>query len=191
VARAGVGGGAARGGGQGAVGGLLAFFDRLAGGVCGEHLVVLDLVHVDPPLLAAVAPLVRAGDRIAEDVGHPLGAQDVVLGLVGRVDPVPAMVVAADVVGILIDDGEVSPDIPILGIGARLAAGDAPASDRRLVAGGPAHGVDAVHGLLDDVVAGEPAVVVPVAHLVLHVGAALLARLARVPDSLRVVGRLD
>ena len=34
-------------------------------------------------------------------------------------------------------------------------------------------------------------VVVPVAHLVLHVGAALLAGLARFPDALRVVGRLD
>ncbi len=35
------------------------------------------------------------------------------------------------------------------------------------------------------------AVVVPVAHLVLHVGAASLARLSRIPDSLRIVGRLD
>ncbi len=66
-----------------------------------------------------------------------------------------------------------------------------PAADGRLVADRPAHGVDAVHGLLDDVVAREPAVVVPVAHLVLHVGRAFLAGLPRLPDALRVVGRLD
>ena len=45
--------------------------------------------------------------------------------------------------------------------------------------------------LLDDVVAGEPGVVVPVALLVLHVAGALLSGLSRVPDPLAVVGRLD
>ncbi len=45
--------------------------------------------------------------------------------------------------------------------------------------------------LLDDVIAREPAVVVPVAHLVLHVGSAFGVSLARVPNSVRVVGRLD
>ena len=81
--------------------------------------------------------------------------------------------------------------LPYFGVGAGLPAADAPAADRRLVARDPAHRVDAVYGLLDDVVAREPAVVVPVAHLVLHVGAHSLARLAGVPDALRVVGRLD
>ena len=54
----------------------------------------------------------------------------------------------------------------------------------RLVVHDPGHGIDTVDGLLDDVVAGEPGVVVPVAHLVFHVGGALLARLARFPDAL-------
>ena len=43
---AGVGGRAAHQGQQRAVGGLLAVVDRLAGADRGEHLVVLDLVHV-------------------------------------------------------------------------------------------------------------------------------------------------
>ena len=102
-----------------------------------------------------------------------------------------AVMIAANVIGILVNDREVVPDIAILGIGARLPAADAPAAERRFVAHHPVHRVDTVHGLLDDVVAREPAIVIPVAHLVLHVGAALLAGLPRFPDALRVVGRLD
>src|SRR5262249_29049970 len=167
---------------QRAGGGLFAVVDRLAGADGGEHLVVLDLVHVAFSCLGpAIAPGGRATDRIAEDIGRALGAEQVVLGLSGRIDPVAALMIAANVVRVLVHQGEMVPDVAVLGIGAGLAAADAPAANRQFVAHDPAHGVKPVDGLLDDVVAGKPAVVVPVAHLVLHVGATLLARLAGVP----------
>ena len=67
---------------------------------------------------------------VAEDVGHPLGAEDVVLDLIGGVDPVAAMVVAADVVGVFVDDREMIPDIAIFRVGARLAGRRRPSIGR-------------------------------------------------------------
>ena len=75
----------------------------------------------------AIAPLVGAGDRVSEDVGRALGTQDVVFHLGRGVDPVAAVVIAADVFRVFVDDGEMVPDIAVFGIGARLAAADAPA----------------------------------------------------------------
>ena len=66
-----------------------------------------------------------------------------------------------------------------------------PSTGRGLVVHGPGHRVEPVDGLLDDVVAAEPGVVVPVAHLVFHLGLALFPGPPGVPDAGRVVGRLD
>ena len=68
--------------------------------------------------LTAVSPLVRAGDGVSEDVGRALGAEDVVFHLRGGVDPVTAMVVTADIFRVFVDDGEMVPDVAVLGIGA-------------------------------------------------------------------------
>src|SRR5262249_34944554 len=134
----------------------------------GEQLIVLDLIHVllRPPVTPG--GLVPLEDGVAEHVACALGPQDIVLDLIGRVDPVPAVVVSAYVVRIFINNGEVIVNIAVAGVGADLAAPRAPAADRGFVAGDPAHGVDPVHGLLDDVIAAQPTVVVPVPHLVLH-----------------------
>src|SRR5208337_5523122 len=149
---------------------------RLAGANGGEHLVVLDLVHVavltagllctDPGI--AIPPFVLARDGAAKDVSRALGAEDIVLHLVGSVHPVAAVMIAANALGILVNDREVVPDVAVLGIGARLPAAHAPAADRRFVAHHPVHRVDTVDGLLDDVIAREPAIVIPVMQLVLH-----------------------
>ena len=79
---AGVGGRAAHQGQQRALSRRFAVVDRLAGPDRGEHLVVLDLVHVGLlRVRVPISPFVLAGDGIAEDVGRPLAAQDVVLDL--------------------------------------------------------------------------------------------------------------
>ena len=66
---------------------------------------------------------------------------------------------------------------PYSGLGARLPAAHADGLDR-VRADRPVDHVEVVDVLLDDVVAGEPGEVVPVAELLLHVGSSsLLARL--------------
>ena len=81
--------------------------------------------------------------------------------------------------------------LPYLGSVRRLPAAHAPAADRKLLAHHPVHGVDAVDGLFDDVIAREPAIVVPVADLVLHLRTTLLVGLPRIPDALGIVGRFN
>src|SRR5262249_44129084 len=140
---------------------VLAVVDRRSGADRGEQLVVLGLVHIAArapvhPVLLAVA-IVDPGLRPvlpapAEDVAESAGAEDVVLDLVGGATPVPAVVVTANVFGILVDAGEVVVDIPIHRTGTALAAAAGPALHRGLVAQGPGHRVDAVNRLLDDVV---------------------------------------
>ncbi len=184
-----VGRGAAHEREQRALRGGLAIVDRLASPDRGKHLVVLDLVHVG--LGAAVSPFVLARNGIAEHVGDSLRAQDIVFHLGVGLHPVAAMVIAAHIVGIFINDREVVVNIAIFRVGARLPAADTPAAHGRLVPHDPAHRVDSVHGLFDDMIARKPRVVVPVAHLVFHVGAARFTRLPGFPDAVRVVRRLD
>src|ERR1700693_2724173 len=73
-------------------------------------------------------------------------------------------------------------DFTILLVGPNLAAAHPPALSR-VVLLDPVADVEIVNVLLDDVVAAEPDVVVPVANLVLHFAFALLPRLAGIPGS--------
>ena len=88
-------------------------------------------------------------------------------------------------VGVLVDDGEVIVDLAVLGTGQHLPAAHADGPDGVLVLHHPGAGVEHVDVLLDVEVAGEPGEVVPVAHLVRHVGPVGLPGL--VPSAAAVV----
>ena len=79
--------------------------------------------------------------------------------------------------GVLVDDREVVVDVAVLRPGAHLPAAHADGLDRVLVLHHPGADVEEVDVLLDVEVAREPGEVVPVAHLVLHVGPVRLPRL--------------
>src|SRR5262249_44058575 len=169
----------------------VAVVDRLAGADAGEQLVVLLLVHVAGLAggLRRQLPGALAGDLVAHDVGGALRAQDVVADVGLRVVLLAEVVEALDAVGPLVDDGVVVEDVAVLRLGAHLAAAGAAGPQRRHVLHGPGHLVDAVHRLLDDVVAGQPGEVQPVAHLPLPGAPVRLARL--VPQAVGVLGPLS
>src|SRR5262249_10229857 len=116
-----------------------------------------------------------AVDALPEDLRGALGAPDPVRRL--RLGPVllPARVEQLHAALVLEDDRVVVEDVTELLAGSALPAAQADALDRRLVLHAQGHVVDALAGLLDDVVAGEPGEVQPVAQLVRHVVPVLLA----------------
>ena len=73
-------------------------------------------------------------------------------------------------VGVLVDHGEVVIDLAVLRTGQHLPAPHADGPDGVLVLHHPGAGVEHVDVLLDVEVAGEPGEVVPVPHLVSHLG---------------------
>src|SRR5262249_59339983 len=113
------------------------------------------------------------------EVTAPLGARDPGRNVVGAVLLLAAGVHVLAAVAVVVDHGVVVEDLAAVRVGrraeARLQTAQSDRRRRRLVAHGPQPLVDAVHGLLDDVVAREPGPEVPVAQLVLHVAPALLA----------------
>ena len=78
-------------------------------------------------------------------------------------------------VRILVLDGEVVVDVAVAVAAAHLPAAEAGHGADGMRAEDPVHDVQVVDVLLDDVVAGEPGEVVPVAELPLHVAPARLA----------------
>ena len=81
-----------------------------------------------------------------------------------------------NVVGILVNDFEVVKNVAIL---FRCPGLPTPMSDgfeRGLIFHRPSQFIDCVNGLLDDVVAGKPGEIEPIADLPFHVGPACLAR---------------
>ena len=97
----------------------------------------------------------------------------------------PAVAEEPGAVGVLVDDGEVVVDVAVLRAGAHLPAAHADGLDRVLLLHDPGADVEEVDVLLDVEVARQPGEVVPVAHLVSHVGPARLPRL--VPAAAAVV----
>ena len=82
----------------------------------------------------------------------------------------PAVAEEPGAVGVLVDDREVVVDVAVLRPGADLPAAHADGLDRVRVLHDPGADVEEVDVLLDVEVAGEPGEVVPVAHLLGHVG---------------------
>ena len=97
----------------------------------------------------------------------------------------PAVADELRAVGILVDHGEMVVDLPVLRAGEHLPAAHADGLDGVFFLHHPGADVEVVDVLLDVEVAREPGEVVPVAHLVKHVGPAGLARL--VPSAAPVV----
>src|SRR3989442_576507 len=96
----------------------------------------------------------------------------------------------AHAVGVVVHDREVVENISKLRPGADLAAPMGDTFYRWDVLHRPSHFVQAVHGLLGDMIAGEPSIVIPVFNLVLHVspfGPALERR----PDITGVIGVVE
>ena len=90
----------------------------------------------------------------------------------------------AIVVGVF--DGEVVEDFSVLLVGTNLPSAHPLAFYRVAVAFYPVADVKVVDVLLANVVATQPCVVVPVAKLVFHFAADLIAGLARIPDATTV-----
>src|SRR5260370_15113596 len=144
--------------------------DRLAVANGREEFVVLRLVHVVfravifPGLFADnLMPVARAiHDAFA------FGSGDVLRFIVVATGLLAAIVETARSVFILINNGEVVVDIAQRGPHLAAAVAGYPRGWR--VAHRPGHHVEAVDRLLDDMVAGEPTELIPVAQLHLQVG---------------------
>ena len=103
------------------------------------------------------------------EVQLPLVPTSVSETLASRAGDLAALALDALAVRVLELDGEVVVALAELGAPVDLLAAHAVSPDR-VCAEGPVGHVQVMHVLLDDMVAAEPGVVVPVAHLVLHVG---------------------
>src|SRR5580704_3526713 len=152
----------------------------------GPHVGVLDLVRQLTAPVAIVTPLVRARLDLAHapvgNVEGPFSADRVLRDRIPVARHLPALAEHARAVGIFIFNGVMVEDLPVLLIGPNLAAAHAPAL-HGVVLLDPVSDVEIVDVLLDDVIAAEPDVVVPVPKLVLHFAFALLAGPARIPGS--------
>ena len=100
----------------------------------------------------------------------------------------PRLQEALGAVGPVVEHAEVVVDVAVLRVGAHLAAAHRGGVGRRAVLLGPEDLVHRMDRLLDQVVAAEGRVVVPVAELILHVGPLRLALL--VPELAGEVGRV-
>ena len=175
---AGVGGGAGHHGGEGGLDHALAGVERFAVTNGGVHFIVLSLVAVVAAFaVGAGIPAPHQSILVGEYVEFTAGFTSVFA--FGSVDAVPdavlavihlaAEMVALGAVGPGELDAEVVVDVAFF-FAAVLAAtvGDGVGGD--FVVLGPEHFVDAVHGLLHDVITGEPSEVVPAPEHVFDVG---------------------
>src|SRR5690606_36743881 len=87
-----------------------------------------------------------------------------------------AEVITLCAVGIFILNGEVIVYVAVDRIDTHLSSPSSGSLDRHLVAHYPSHQIDAVHSLFYDVISGKPVVIIPVAHLILHICPARLSR---------------
>src|SRR5208337_2881998 len=109
------------------------------------------------------------------------------MGMVAEVRPaaglLSALAEAVRAIGIGVLDAVVIENLADAALGPDLPAANA-CGLHRCAPRDPVAGVDAVDMLLDDVVTAQPDEMVPVVHLILHLGHARLPR--AVPDSLRM-----
>jgi hypothetical protein len=152
---------------------------------CGKQVVPLGLVAV-PAWLESLRlrTLELDHDRVsAVEADKTLCP----MGMVAEVRPaaglLPALTEAVRAIGIGVLDAVVIENFADAGLGPDLPAANA-CGLHRCAPRDPVAGVDAVDMLLDNVVAAQPNEVVPVVHLILHLGHARLPR--AVPDSLRM-----
>ena len=173
-----VGGRAGHHGGEGGLDHALAGVERFAVTNGGVHFVVLGLVAVVAAFaVGACIPAPHQSIFIGEYVEFAAGFTSVFA--FGSVDAVPdavlavihlaAEMVALGAVGPGELDAEVVVDVAFF-FAAVLAAAVGDGVGGYFVVLGPEHFVDAVHGLLHDVIAGEPSEVVPAPEHVLDVG---------------------
>src|SRR5262249_23608219 len=132
--------------------------------------------------LAGVLPNDLAGEVVNHsffDVAASLGARDPGRNVIGAVLLLATGMHVLPAIGVVVDDGVVIEDLAsvrvVRGAEARLPTAQADRRRRRSILHGPQPLVDAMDGLLDEVIAREPSPEIPVAELVLHVAPALLA----------------
>ena len=178
-----VNGHAAHDGRQSAVSSVLAFVIRRVVTNGGEQVVMLGLVRIVFGGFATVFPGVCSRDFCSADVGVTFASVSMLGDAVLATSDVSALTehLSAVVVGVF--DGEVVEDFSVLLVGTNLATAHSLAFDGVAVAFYPVTDVEVVDVLLADVVAAQPCVVVPVAKLVFHFAADLIAGLARIPDA--------
>src|ERR1041385_8061152 len=165
---AGVGAHAAQDGGHAALGAVLGFVVGLviADGV--EQVVVLLLIRIFGAFLF-VAPGVVAADDMAADVAIALRAHDVLGNIAPTAIDVAALAEAARAIGVFELDGVVVEDFAVIRAFAHFAAAHAMRADGIALLD-PVDDIEVVNVLLADMVAAKPDEVIPVAHLVLHLG---------------------
>ena len=166
---------------QRALGHLLELIDRLARDDALEQVDVLLDVGIDATSPDAGVEL--AGEPVPAAVEGAVRSCDVLRDVVLAALDLTAHAHDVDVVGELVIDGELIVALALLGLAGPLSAAHSHGPDRRST-DGPAGHVEVVNVLLADVVTREPAEVVPVVHLVLHLGHAGLA--LAVPDAAAV-----
>src|SRR5262249_44546179 len=137
------------------------------------------LLDVGVDLAAADAVLVLAGEAVSVAVPLALGPDERLGDVIGAPLDLPGHAQDVGSAREFVVDREVVVALAALRLGVDLAAAHADGADG-VGAEGPAGDVEVVHVLLDEMVAAEPEVVVPVADLVLGIAPALLT-LAR-PD---------
>ena len=156
---------------------LLAEVQRLAGAERGEECVVFVLIHVG--FFAVVFPRLAIGQLIAlaaegDDAARAFGSEDALT----RVAPGAGLLAAVDGAFAsaleFITHGEVIEDVPVFLLHTLLPPSDGPCADGGRVLECPQHFIHGMDGLLDEVIAGEPCVVEPVAELVFEVAPAFL-----------------
>ena len=185
-----VGGFAAEDGGEGAFGDVLGLVDGLAFADAGDEVLVFLFVGVDG--------LFRWKRHLSPSLGSMMLAQLLVPLVPTTHSPTMSLQPLIwrawlNIVmpfGIFVLDGEVVEDVAVALAAAGLAAAEGGDGFDGVRADDPVHDVEVVDVLLDDVIAGEPGEVVPVADLPLGVAPAGLAvddpDLAAVPVALGV-----
>src|SRR5580704_10844393 len=142
---------------------------------------MFDLIRLGtmPP----VPPIVASRfNGIPADIRRPLRPDRVFSDAVPAVGLVPALAERPASVGVFVFHDMVVEDFAVALVSENLASPDSPAT-YGMVALDPVRDVQIVDVLFDNVVTTQPRVVVPVAHLVLHLAFDLGMGLARLPDA--------
>src|ERR1043166_9054605 len=121
---------------------------------------------------------------------HAIGTHKVIRVITSASGLLPAIVKAARAVGVVIHHRKMVEDIPEFRGGPHLSAAKRNAFYRRFVLHNPGHLINAVDSLLDDMVARQPRVIIPVLYLILHVSPIRFAR-ARRPDRAGVIDGVE
>src|SRR3954469_24945283 len=151
-----------------------AIIDRLPLADAREELVMLVLIHVRRLVLAKLPGVLAFNDkRPAErphDLRHAICAHEIIGIIAKTLFLLATGMKTAHTVRVFIDDRKMIEDVAVFRCRPDLPAAQSHALHRRLVLHHPSHFVNAMHRLLDNVIARKPCVIIPVLHLILQVG---------------------